>query len=329
MKPSFARIFSEALQRRARLKATPAVASDPRREFHGPNEGCAGHFSLEIAVDRFDQWAWVTSWSELRSEARAEIGEVLRAHFQGAVWIDRPEGDLPALPQVLFGEVPENPFAVSEGGVKLWIQLQGQRHPGLFLDHAPLRAKLRQGNWIKQKTVLNTFAYTGSLSLAAAAGGASAVLTLDLSRPTIEWAKRNWELNGERFSGCEGDFIFGDTFEWLEKFRKKKRIFDVIMLDPPSFSRAGKKRFSTAKDLVELHALALACLAENGILISSINSANISRAQYEKEVREAFAKSGKALEVLETLSVPAQFTGVEISPRDSYLKGWVIRANSL
>src|SRR6202041_44691 len=142
------------------------------------------------------------------------------------------------------------------------------KHPGLFLDHAPLRAWLKENS--KGLNVLNTFAYTGSLSVAAGVGGAKKVTTLDLSRPTLEWARENWELN--RLAEKNSDFIFGDYFEWIPRLAKKNQLFDCVILDPPSFSRGKKGGFSTTKDLRTLHELALDCVAPEGVLVTSINS---------------------------------------------------------
>src|SRR5690606_24981460 len=153
----------------------------------------------------------------------------------------------------LFGEVPAGHFSVSEGGRSFLVQLQGVRHPGLFLDLAPLR------DWLQARSqgwrVLNAFAYTGSLSVAAGRGGASHVTTIDLSRPTIRWAEENWRENVLPESSAR--FIAGDVFEWLPRLRREKAEYDCLILDPPSFSRGKKGSFSTAKDLRRLHELAI------------------------------------------------------------------------
>lgn len=127
-----------------------------------------------------------------------------------AVLLERSRGDLPGLPHVLFGSPSPAGEIVEEEGARFRVRLQGSRHPGLFLDHAPLRSWLRKN--VKGLRVLNTFAYTGSLSVAAA-WGAQSVVTLDLSKSSVSWARENWELN--TLAPEKVRFIAGDVFEWL------------------------------------------------------------------------------------------------------------------
>ena len=175
---------------------------------------------------------------------------------------------------------------------------------------------------MKDLTVLNCFAYTGSLSVAAGAGGAKSVTTLDLSKPVVRWAEENWKLN--ELPAERARFVAGDVFERLPRFARQGERFGCVILDPPSFSRGNKGSFSTARDLPRLHRLALDCLEEGGVLVSSINSANVSRAKYEADVRQAARDSGAELEVLGRIQLAEPFRG----PRgvgEDYLKGWILR----
>ena len=296
------------------------------RIFYGPTEGQG--FLSEIAIDQYGSHAWVTEWESSRSRSegaghKAAITEVIeflkKKKYLSAVALFRPEKDIPATPQILFGNPPLERFAVSEGPAKFWIQLQEVKHPGLFLDHAPLRKWLLSNT--KGLRVLNTFAYTGSLSIAAGLGGAAHVTTLDLSKPTTEWAKENWALND--LAAEASDFIYGDYFEWLPKLHRKDRKFDCVILDPPSFSRGKKGNFSTSKDLVALHENALDVLAPHGFLITSLNSANVSKKKYAAEIQSACKAKGMKLEVLREISLPASFPIP--AGEEPYLKGWILK----
>jgi 23S rRNA (cytosine1962-C5)-methyltransferase len=172
--------------------------------------------------------------------------------------------------------------------------------------------------------VLNTFAYTGSLSVAAGAGKAAHVTTLDLSKPTIRWAEENWAANG--LEAERARFVAGDVFEWLPRLKREGRRYDCLILDPPSFSRGAKGSFSTAKDLRRLHELALELLAPGGVMATSINSANVTRARFEAELVAAAAAKGRSLEILEEISQPDTFPSRLGDPQGRYLKGWVLRA---
>jgi 23S rRNA (cytosine1962-C5)-methyltransferase len=329
---STASILREAFAKREKaLERSGAV-----RIFHGPSEGRGkgerGELSrMAIELFRAERThAWVFVWEErgklaLSSETRKATIEFLESvGVSGAVVLERPEKGAPADPTLLFGEVPET-HDIDEAGLRFRIRYLGTKHPGLFLDHAPLRDWLRGGGEKDAKIagarVLNTFAYTGSLSVAARSGGAAAVTTLDLSRPTVNWAKENWELNFGK-DDSTGDFIFGDVFEWMPKLAKRGERYDVVILDPPSFSRSEKKVFSTAKDLPALHSTALRLLNSGGTLITSINSAQVSVAKFRADIALAAQEEKRRIREIRTLGAPsASFPGAD------YLKGWILRAD--
>lgn len=295
------------------------------RIFHGPGEGTAG--LAAFAIDLFGSHCWVTRWDEAAApaallRAEEEITSFLKSKgIDSAVGLWRPKKGVPEEPRVLFGSVPEERFEVDEEGARFWIRLTGARHPGLFLDHLPLR------RWLRARArgwkVLNTFAYTGSLSVAAGLGSASHVTTLDLSKPTVRWAEENWALNG--LAAAQGRFLSGDVFEWLPRLKREGERYDCIILDPPSFSRGNKGSFSTAQDLAKLHGLAMDLLASEGVLATSINSAQVTRAKFASDVLEAARARKLSFDVLSEVDLPETFPTRLDRPADRYLKGWVLR----
>src|SRR5208282_2118674 len=104
---------------------------------------------------------------------------------------------------------------------------------GLFLDQRDNRRRLLHRHGASE--VLNAFAYTCGFSVCAAASGAR-VTSLDLSKKYLDWGRRNFVLN--QLDPARHDFIFGDAFAWFRRLAKKKRLFDIIILDPPTFSRS-------------------------------------------------------------------------------------------
>lgn len=296
------------------------VGTEAVRVFHGPGEGTGALRSW--AVDRFGDHYWLTQWEGSGSSASPVEAIVSFLKSKGAksiVGLGRPERGVPALPERVFGTPPEGRFVVSEHGARYAVELSDSRHPGLFLDHAPLRAWLRENarGW----RVLNTFAYTGSLSVAAALAGASHVTTLDLSKATVRWAEENGALND--IDNDRARYIYGDVFEWLPRLGREGREYDCIILDPPSFSRGKKGTFSTAKDLPRLHELALDRLVDGGVLITSINSANVSWKRYRDDVERAARDRGVRLDVLWQVQMPNTFP--TRTPEEHYLKGWAFR----
>lgn len=160
-------------------------------------------------------------------------------------------------------------FIVEENGLKFIVNLSDYLDTGLFLDHRSTRQMVREQ--CAGKKVLNLFAYTGSFSVYAAAGNAAEVVTVDLSKTYLEWAKRNMQLNGfddeKKFP-----FIHADVLQYLKKL--PAGYFDLIVLDPPTFSNS--QRMEDMLDIQRDHAAlindCLAALKPGGLLYFSTNS---------------------------------------------------------
>jgi 23S rRNA (cytosine1962-C5)-methyltransferase len=203
------------------------------------------------------------------------------------------------------------PFLIRENGLQFEISFQAGYSQGLFLDQrdnrAEVRRRLRPG-----LRLLNTFAYTGAFSVAAACAGAQTT-TLDLSQPALDWAKRNFRHNA--LDPAAHYFCKGDTFHWLRRFAKQGRQFDAIILDPPTFSRDAKgKVFRVETDFGALAALALDILTPDGWLLCCSNCRALTAAEF---VRQILTSSRRRLNT-RTIPMPADFTG------EPYLKSvWV------
>jgi 23S rRNA (cytosine1962-C5)-methyltransferase len=185
-------------------------------------------------------------------------------------------------PSHLSGPAVEAPFLMLENGMAAEISFQSGYSQGIFLDQRDNRAAVRAMVTPGQR-VLNTFAYTGAFSVAAALGGAETT-TLDLSQPYLDWAKRNFTHNA--LDPAAHHFCKGDTFHWLRRFAKQGRSFDGIVLDPPTFSRDEKgKVFRVEENFGELVALAVEILAPGGWLLCSTNCRNLGLNEFQKQLR--------------------------------------------
>lgn len=154
-----------------------------------------------------------------------------------------------------------------EGGLKFLVNLTDYLDTGLFLDHRWTRAYVRElSGGLK---VLNLFAYTGSFTVYAVHGGAFETTTVDLSQTYLDWAKKNLELNG--LSGPRHKFLRRDVLEYLRTETKPR--FDVIVLDPPTFSNSKKMdgTLDIQRDHPELIARCLKLLNPDGVLVFSNN----------------------------------------------------------
>lgn len=159
---------------------------------------------------------------------------------------------------------------ISEGGCKLLVNFQDYLDTGIFLDHRPIRLIIQQQ--ANGKRFLNLFAYTGTATVHAAVGGAKSTTTVDMSNTYLNWAKNNLGLN---VSVGEHEFIQADCLEWLaaEAKHAKPRQYDMIFLDPPTFSNSKRMDdvFDIQNDHVRLITSAMRLLSADGVLYFSTN----------------------------------------------------------
>jgi 23S rRNA (guanine2445-N2)-methyltransferase / 23S rRNA (guanine2069-N7)-methyltransferase len=168
-------------------------------------------------------------------------------------------------------------FEVSENGLRFWVNLKDYLDTGLFLDHRDVRNHLMKQT--QGKAFLNLFAYTGTATVYAAAGGAKSTTTVDMSNTYLSWAKENMALNG--FGGEQHQFVRADCLKWLADAQDEPARYDLIFLDPPTFSNSSKMdvSFDIQRDQISLIEQACALLTENGTLIFSTNARQFQLAE--------------------------------------------------
>lgn len=159
---------------------------------------------------------------------------------------------------------------VREGPCRLLVNFRDYLDTGLFLDHRMTRTML--GQMAGGKRFLNLFAYTGSATVHAALGGAKRSVSVDMSATYTDWARRNFELNG--MDPEQHLLVQQNCLEWLQQARKKLWLFDLIFIDPPTFSNSKRMAevFDVQRDHARLILDAMALLAPNGTLIFSTNA---------------------------------------------------------
>jgi 23S rRNA (guanine2445-N2)-methyltransferase / 23S rRNA (guanine2069-N7)-methyltransferase len=159
---------------------------------------------------------------------------------------------------------------VEENGLRFWVNFTDYLDTGLFLDHRTTRARLRDA--AARKRFLNLFAYTGSATVYAAAGHARGTTTVDMSATYLDWAQQNLAANG--FTGGAHEFIRADCISWLKTAVAERLSYDLIFLDPPTFSNS--KRMEDVLDVQRDHAMlidrCMALLAPGGLLVFSTNA---------------------------------------------------------
>jgi 23S rRNA (guanine2445-N2)-methyltransferase / 23S rRNA (guanine2069-N7)-methyltransferase len=160
-------------------------------------------------------------------------------------------------------------ITVNEHGALFKINLWDYLDTGLFLDHRKTRQIVAKKS--KDKSLLNLFAYTGSVSVQAALHGASSITTVDMSNTYLNWAQDNFDLN--KLNGHKYQFIQADCLDWL---KKNTTTFDIIFIDPPTFSNSKRMEdsFDVERDHVALITDALKSLAEGGEIFFTNNKRN-------------------------------------------------------
>ena len=196
----------------------------------------------------YDQGREVEEEPELvarhHGEARKALKEILQIPDENIILKRRQRQQGKEQYEVLEPETDEV-MRIQEGILQFEVNLYKYLDTGLFLDHRPLRRELLRT--CAGKKVLNLFCYTGSLSVAAAKGGASDVLSIDMSNTYLQWCRRNFLLNDIDYHRHR--FLQADVVAWLEPIPDER--FDVIILDPPSFSNS--KRMEDVLDVQRDH----------------------------------------------------------------------------
>lgn len=214
------------------------------------------------------------------------------------------------------GEAAPDGYTVKENGLSYRVDLVHDMHTGLFLDQ---RANRREFQCLAAgREVLNLFAYTGAFSVAAAAGGALCTTSVDVAGRYLKWAQENFRLNGIDPNAHE--FITGDCFAKLDRLADAGRSFDLVLMDPPSFSTTRKSRFTTSGGTADLVQKVLRLMPPGALLITSSNLQKMALADYLKELRKGSLAGGRTLRVIDVGGQGADFPFPPAFPEGQYLK---------
>ncbi|MDC8831050.1 bifunctional 23S rRNA (guanine(2069)-N(7))-methyltransferase RlmK/23S rRNA (guanine(2445)-N(2))-methyltransferase RlmL [Alteromonas gilva] len=257
-----------------------------------------------VAVDRYDDCLVVQEYAPPKTidadKARRRLQEVL-LYLPAVTGVPSKQIMLKVREQQKGKQQYEkinqsgNRKVVHENGAQLYVNLTDYLDTGLFLDHRTTRQKVMA--MAKHKDVLNLFAYTGSVSVFAALGGARSVTTVDMSNTYISWAKDNFKLNN--LKGAH-HFVQADCLQWLAGHSGQ---YDLMFIDPPSFSNS--KRMDTTWDVQRDHVMLITqakrCLKPGGTIIFSNNRRGF------KLDNDAMSKLGLSAENISAQTIPQDF----------------------
>jgi 23S rRNA (cytosine1962-C5)-methyltransferase len=283
-----------------------------------------------LTVDWFDGVAILSLYSALPEKAERALADDLVARIGArSVYVKRRPREArvatkvnrarlaPPLP--LAGDpVPE--LVAKENGLSFRIRPPEGLAVGLYLDMRDPRQWLRSR--VRGRSVLNCFAYTCAFGIYAHDGGASRVVNLDLSRRVLEWGEENLRLNGG--APERRDHLAGDALDWFRRFARKGERFDVVILDPPSFSTSKRGVFSAARDYPHLVAAAAPVVSEGGWLVACCNLEDLPGQRFDAQIRKGLEEAGRSGRLIERLgpsaidfpSHPAEPPGLKVRVLD-------------
>jgi 23S rRNA (cytosine1962-C5)-methyltransferase len=315
--------LTERLQRAIELRTHHAdlSKSNAYRLVNAEGDGLPG-----LTIDRYADYLMLQLYSAAWQPHLNLITEVLQELLSplGIYEKSRPQktreleavSDSKNYGRLLAGKAAPERLEVLENGLTFLVSLEQGLNTGLFLDQRRNRQDLMER--VKGKRVLNLFSYTGAFSVAAAAAGATQVTSVDASAGYTGWAKDNFSANG--IDPRQHGFIVGDCLTVLPNLAQSGKIFDVILMDPPSFSTTAKSRFTTRGGTSDLVAAALQLLTNNGLLITASNHQKVDVAEYLKELRRGALQAWCELRVISLLGQPEDFPYPVTFPEGRYLK---------
>jgi len=279
-----------------------------------------------LTVDRYADYLMLQIYSAAWRPHLKLVTEVLQELLspRGIYEKSRPQktreleavSDSKSYGRLLAGKAAALHLEVLENGLTFLVSLEQGLNTGLFLDQRRNRRDLMER--VKGKRVLNLFSYTGAFSVAAAAAGAAEVTSVDASPGYMEWARRNFSANS--INQKQHQYIVGDCLAVLGRLAQSGKSFNVILMDPPSFSTTAKSRFTTRGGTSDLVAAALPLLTDNGLLIASSNHQKVDIADYLKELRRGAVQADSGLRVISLLGQPEDFPYPVTFPEGRYLK---------
>jgi len=292
------------------------------RLFNGEGDGVGG-----LTIDFFDGYYLLTWYSIGIYELKTLILEALQESVEYKAIYQKKRFDgkgkyLDDADDFITGERAPESIMIKENGVNFAIHLDDGAMVGIFLDQKEVRKTIKE-KYAKGKTLLNTFSYTGAFSVYGALGGAIKTTSVDLAKRSLAKTKEQFKVNN--IDPQTQEIIVEDVFNYFKYAVRKKLLFDMVVLDPPSFARSKKHTFSASKDYVNLLKEAIQITAKNGVIVASTNAASFSMMTFRDFISRAFKELKGKYKVEESFSLPSDFRVNKKFPEGNYLKVVFIR----
>jgi 23S rRNA (cytosine1962-C5)-methyltransferase len=318
-----ASFFIAALARSISARARFDIQSDSVRLVHGESDGLPG-----LIVDRYGDTlvaqftsAGVERWKQTIADALLAATGLTRLYERSDTSSRALEG-LTEARGWLRGD-GDTDLVLQEHGWKLALNIEEGHKTGFYLDQRDSRKKFADHcRRLGLRQVLNCYCYTGGFTVAALAGGAEHVTSIDSSAPAIEKAARNVALNG--FDTSRATFMDADVNASLRQYLDQGRSFDAIVLDPPKFAPTVTHAERAARAYKDINRLALKLLAPGGVLFTYSCSGGISADLFHKIVAGAASDAGVDGYITERMGGAPDHPMTLTFPEGEYLKGLVV-----
>lgn len=285
------------------------------RLLHGAGDGLPG-FACDVLGPVAVIWVYGEALRSLGHQlAQAVIGF---AKLTGAVVKLRARGGADAVEQEIVGKVDDKHHAIEHGATYEIHALSGL-NTGLFTDMREHRRGLPR--FAAGARVLNLFSYTGALGLACARGGAVSVTNVDTSTGVQAWAAGNFARAG--FSGDKWKFEAGDAIRYLARAGRDKERYDLVVIDPPTFSTARGSPWVLDRDYPQLIAQAAAVVPPSGMLWLAANTHELG--SLSKLALKGLKTAGRTAAIVEQGGLPPEYPTVAAQPQDRYLQICALR----
>jgi 23S rRNA (cytosine1962-C5)-methyltransferase len=287
------------------------------RILHGAGDGLPG-----FAADVLGSTAVLYAYAEALRPLGKQVAEAVVgfAKLAGAVVKVRARGGANEVAQEVVGKVPAESLVVTEHDVPFEVHPLGGLNHGLFTDMREHRRGL--GRFAAGKRVLNLFSYTGALSVTCARAGAASVTSVDTSAGVQAWARGNFGRSGFA-SDARWRFETGDAVRFLTRAAKDKERYDLVIIDPPTFSTARGAPWTLDRDYPKLIAQAAAVIPEGGILWLAANTHELG--SLAKLAVKGLRDAGRTAAIVEQGGLPPEYPTVAAQPHDRYLQVCVLR----
>ena len=314
------RRITEARTLRQTLGLIGNEATTCYRLIHGEGDLLPG-----LVVDVYERTAVVQCHSVGMYHSRQAIATAIREAYGNDIEAiyDKSSQTLPfkaelgAIDGYLWGRTAERDNIVLENGLKFKVNWEEGQKTGFFIDQRVNRDLVRQ--YAKGRKVLNTFCYTGGFSVAALAGGAKEVVSIDLSERAVKLAEENAIINFG--SDAPHKAIACNAVEYLKDIDSD---YDLIILDPPAFAKHHKVLGNALQGYKKINARALEKIAPGGILFTFSCSQAVSRDLFRTTIFTAAAIARRKVRIIGQLTQPADHPINIYHPEGEYLKGLVV-----